>query len=197
VNASLLDECNDSCYKCEDLEAELRKVCSDTTVSIAALEAKVKSAETYSAEVAAASNKRSSDFETELTRDLAGLRKLYVHNVQSLGRLCSLVPEGDLSAADYIRWLSTEVAGFSEMFAGVNENFISGAVEGTLVMADQSIDLGALQDAAAMCEVDILAMERDVQRDARMVLKKWWRSFGYDYVLGAIRVKLREVTTDI
>jgi hypothetical protein len=83
------------------------------------------------------------------------------------------------------------------MFAGVNENFISGAVKGTLVMADQSIDLDALQDAAAMSEVDILAMERDVQRDARTVLKKWWRSFGYDYVLGAIRVKLREVTTDI
>jgi hypothetical protein len=28
ANVSLLDECNDSCYKCEDLEAEVEKVLS-------------------------------------------------------------------------------------------------------------------------------------------------------------------------
>jgi SMC interacting uncharacterized protein involved in chromosome segregation len=94
VNASLLDERTDSRYKCEDLEAKLKKVHSDSTASIAALEAKVKYAKTYNTEVAAASNKRLSDFETELIKDLAGLRKLYVHNVQSIEDLCSLMPGG-------------------------------------------------------------------------------------------------------
>jgi hypothetical protein len=83
------------------------------------------------------------------------------------------------------------------MFACVNENFISAAVEGTLVMASQSIDLGALHDVASMSETDILPAKRDVRRAAHMVSKKWWRSFGYDYMLGAIRVKLREVTTNV
>jgi SMC interacting uncharacterized protein involved in chromosome segregation len=73
ANASLLDKRNDSRYKCKYMEAELKKVCSDSTVSIVALEAKVKSVETDSTKVAAASNKRLSNFKTELTRDLAGL----------------------------------------------------------------------------------------------------------------------------
>jgi hypothetical protein len=131
-------------------------------VSIAAIEAKVKYVETHSMEVAAASNKRLSDFETELARDLAGLQKLYIRNIQSIRGLCSLMPEGDLFAADYIRWLSTEVAGLPKMFAGVNEIFISVTVEGTLVMVGQSIDLGALQDVASVSKADILPMEWDV-----------------------------------
>jgi hypothetical protein len=52
--------------------------------------------------------------------------------------------EGDPSTADYICWLSIEVGGLAEMFVGVNENFISTAVEGALVMANESIDLNAL-----------------------------------------------------
>jgi hypothetical protein len=102
ANTSLLDERNNSRYKCKYLEAELKKVHSDSTASIAALEAKVKSLETYNVEVATASNKCSSNLETELTRDLAGLRRLYIHNVQSIKGLCSPMPEGDLAAMDYI-----------------------------------------------------------------------------------------------
>jgi hypothetical protein len=66
---------------------------------------------------------------------------------------------------------------------GVNENFISAAVEGALVMAVESIDLDALQDVATESRAAILPMERDVQRAACTILKKWWPSFGYDYVL--------------
>jgi hypothetical protein len=65
------------------------------------------------------------------------------------------------------------------------------------MMASQSVDLGALQDAAAVSKADILPMEWDVQRATHTVSKKWWHSFGYDYMLGAIRVKLREVTTNV
>jgi hypothetical protein len=61
----------------------------------------------------------------ELVRDLAGLQKLYIRNVQVIRGLCSPMPEVDPSAADYICWLSTEVAGLPKMFAGVNENFVS------------------------------------------------------------------------
>jgi hypothetical protein len=38
---------------------------------------------------------------------------------------------------------------------------------------------------------------RDVRRVVHAVSKKWWRSFGYNYVLGAIRTKLHEVTANI
>jgi hypothetical protein len=45
---------------------------------------------------------------------------------------------------DYIRWLFTEVTDLLEMFADVNKNFISTAVEGTLMMTGDSIDLASL-----------------------------------------------------
>jgi hypothetical protein len=54
------------------------------------------------------------------------------------------MPEGEPSSMDYIRWLSVEVTGLPEMFTGRNENFIVDTVEGTLVMAGDSIDLDAL-----------------------------------------------------
>jgi hypothetical protein len=41
----------------------------------------------------------------------------------------------------------------------VNKNFISAAVKGALVMAGESIDLNALQDAAAVSGADILLTE--------------------------------------
>jgi hypothetical protein len=83
------------------------------------------------------------------------------------------------------------------MFGGVNENFITAAIEGALIMAGSSVDLDALQDAAAASGVDILPVERDVCRAARMVSKKWWHSFGYNYVLDAIHARLREVVADV
>jgi hypothetical protein len=58
------------------------------------------------------------------------------------------MPEGEPSVVDYIRWLSVDVTGLPEVFAGVNENFVSAMVEGTPVMAGGS--------------ADILPMEQDV-----------------------------------
>jgi hypothetical protein len=51
------------------------------------------------------------------------------------------MPKSEPSVMDYIRWLSLEVTGLPEVFAGVNKNFISAMVEGTLVMAEDSVDL--------------------------------------------------------
>jgi hypothetical protein len=195
-NASLLAERNDFRYRCEDLEDGLAKVRSDSTTSIASLEAKIKSAEAHVMDVAAAGEKCLSDFEAELVRDLAGLRKLYAHNVQGIGSLCSLMHEIDSSAADYICWLSMEVAGLPKMFASVNENFISTAVEGALMMAGEFVDLDALRDATAKNGADILLAGQDVWRAACAVPKKWWCYFSYDYVLAAIRTQLHEVSAD-
>jgi hypothetical protein len=106
------------------------------------------------------------------------------------------MPEVGSLTVDYIHWLSTEVASLPEMFAGVNENFISVVVECALVMAGESVHLDTLWDAAIESGVDILPTGQDVRRVARAVLMKWWRSFGYDYLLYAIYTKLREVTAD-
>jgi hypothetical protein len=57
------------------------------------------------------------------------------------------------------------------MFGDVNENFVTTTVECALVMASSSIDLDALQDAAAASRVDILPMEHDVRRAACGVKK--------------------------
>jgi SMC interacting uncharacterized protein involved in chromosome segregation len=83
ANASLLSERNNSCYQCEYLEDELKKTRFASAASIAALEAKIKTIEAHSAEVAAASDKCLSDFEAELTGDLTGLQKVYICNVQT------------------------------------------------------------------------------------------------------------------
>jgi hypothetical protein len=185
-NASLLAERNDFQNQCEDLEARLVKARSDSATSIASLEAKMKSAEAHTVDVAAAGEKWLNDFEAELVRDLAGLQRLYICNVQVIRGLCSPMPEADPSTADYIRWLSMEVADLPEMFVGVNKNFVFAIVEGALVMAGESIDLDAFQDVAAESGLDIFPVDRDVRRVARAVSKKWWRSFGYNYVLAAI-----------
>jgi hypothetical protein len=123
------------------LEDELKKARSDSVMSIAA------------------SDMLLSDFEAELIRDLAGLQKLYTRNIRSIGDLCSPMSEGNPSVADYIRWLSMEVGGLPEMFASVNKNFISAAVEGALVIDGESVKLNALQDAAGVSGADILPVE--------------------------------------
>jgi hypothetical protein len=64
-------------------------------------------------------------------------------------------------------------------------------------LAGDSVDLAALQTVATNSGADILAAERDVQRAARVVLKKWSRSFGYDYVLAAIQTQCREVIAHV
>jgi hypothetical protein len=48
------------------------------------------------------------------------------------------MPEGELSAVNYLRWLSTEISSLLNLFGGVNENFITAAIEGALVMASES-----------------------------------------------------------
>jgi hypothetical protein len=103
------------------------------------------------------------------------------------------MPEGEPSAVNYLRWLAAEVPGLLAMFAGVNKNFVSAVVKGALMMAGDSVDLNALQSVAADSGADILPAERDVRRVARAVSKKWWCSFGYNYMLAAIRTKHEKV----
>jgi hypothetical protein len=101
--------------------------------------------------------------------------------------------ESEPLVVEYIRWLSVEVTGLLKLFDDVNENFICAMVEGTLVMAGDSIDLATLKNVAADSGADILPMRRDVRKVMRVVSKKWWHSFGYDYVLVAIHAKFCEV----
>jgi hypothetical protein len=50
------------------------------------------------------------------------------------------------------------------MFGGVNENFVTAAIEGVLMMAGDSVDLNALQGVATKSGVNILPTERDVRK---------------------------------
>jgi hypothetical protein len=95
VNSSLLSEHKGAHWKCEDHENDLKKTNANNAACIAALEATVKSIEARSSEVATAGNKRLSDFEAELSRDLMELWELYVHNFCSIGGLCLPLPEGN------------------------------------------------------------------------------------------------------
>jgi hypothetical protein len=79
------------------MEAELAKARADAAEDIAALEAKLKS-------TVAADN-----FKRELVKDLKKLWALYALNMQSIGGLCSLMPESEPSVVDYLRWFSTEL----------------------------------------------------------------------------------------
>jgi hypothetical protein len=192
-NKSLIDVHNDLQYRCEDLHVELAEVRSDAKKRIADLEAKVKTAEAHNIDIAAVGKKCLKGFEDEHIRDLAELRSLYVRNTPTIGGLCSPMPEGEPSTADYLRWLSTEISGFPDMFGGVNTNFITSAVEGALIMAGESIDLDALQNVVAASGADLLLVDHDVCKAAYAVSKKWWWCSGYDYVLVAIRAKHEKV----
>jgi hypothetical protein len=161
-NNSLLAESNELRCRFEDLESELVKVCSSNAEDIAALEAKLRSAEAHSVDVAAPGEKCLKDFESEVIKDLVGLRTLYECNVQSIGGLCSLMPESEPLATNYICWLSAEVTDLLKVFAGVNENFVSATIEGTIIMAGDSVDLATLQAVANNSRADILPMKRDV-----------------------------------
>jgi hypothetical protein len=127
-NKSLLAERDDFCYCCEDLQVELAVVRSDAKKKIADLEVKVESVEARSVDVVAAGERCLKDFEDELIHSLAELHTLYVCNAQVIGGLCSLMPEGEPSVADYLQWLLTEISGLPNMFGGVNENFATTVV---------------------------------------------------------------------
>jgi hypothetical protein len=62
-------------------------------------------------------------------------------------------------------------------------------------MTGDSVYLAALQTMAGDSGADILSPMRDVRRAACALLKKWWCSFGYNYVLTGIQTRLREVIT--
>jgi hypothetical protein len=192
-NKSLLADRDDFRYRCEDLQAELAEVRSGTKKKINDLEAKVESTEAHIADVAAVDEKRLKDFEDELVRELAKLRTLYVCNAQAIGGLCSSMPEDEPSATDYLRWLSTEISSLLDMFGGINENFATAAVEGALAMVGDSVDLEVVQDVAVSSGADVLPAGRDVQRSVCAVVKNWWCSFGYTYVLAAIHAKHEKV----
>jgi hypothetical protein len=106
-NKSLLAERNDFQYRFEDLQVELREAHFDAKKQITNLEARGRSAEAQSVDVTAAGEKHLKDFEDELIQDLAELSALYVRNTQIIGGLCSLIPKGEPSTTDYLRWLST------------------------------------------------------------------------------------------
>jgi hypothetical protein len=192
-NKSLLAECDDFRFCCEDLQVELAEVHSDAKKQIADLEAKVESAEAHSVNVAATGERRLKDFEDELIRDLVELLPLYVPNAQAIGGLCSPMHEGEPSAVDYLQWLSIEISGLPNMFGGINENFATTAVKGALAMAGDPVDLEAMQDATVSSSADILPAGQDVRRVVRAVVKNWWHSFGYNYVLATIHAKHEKV----
>jgi hypothetical protein len=101
--------------------------------------------------------------------------------------------DGEPSIRDYLRWLTVEVACLPEVFAGVNENFVSAVIEGMLMMARDSVDLAALQASAADSGADVLLGERDVQKTVRIIMRSWWRSCGYKSTFAAVQTKLRKV----
>jgi hypothetical protein len=161
-NKSLLAERNDINYRCVDLKIELAEVHSDSEKKTADLEVRVKTAEAHSVDVATAGEKQLRDFEGGLVRDLAELQALYVCNAHTIGGLCSPMPESEPSTADYLHCLSTEISGLPDIFGGVNENFVTAAVERALVMDRASVDLDALQSTVIESGADVLPIERDV-----------------------------------
>jgi hypothetical protein len=99
------------------------------------------------------------------------------------------MPTEEPSVEDYLRWLSDEISGLPDMFNDVNENFATTAIEGALAMAGDLIDLDVVRGTATKGGADVLPTGSDVRRVARAVSKKWWCTFGYNYVLSVIRAK--------
>jgi chromosome segregation ATPase len=154
-NNSLLTECTTLRDHAADLESELAEARANATKDIATLETRVQSAKAHVVDIAAAGEKRLVDFEAELINDLADLRVAYECNIQSIEGLCSPMPEGEPSIADYRCCLTAEVTYLSE----ANENFVSSTVKGVLVMARGSIDLAALQASTGDSRADDLPGE--------------------------------------
>jgi hypothetical protein len=104
------------------------------------------------------------------------------------------MPTEEPSIADCLCWLSDEVFGLPSMFSSVNENFASAAIEGALAMVGDSVDLDAVRNAASEGGADVFPVGPVVQRAARAVSKKWWHSFGYDYVSPIIHAREEKVS---
>jgi hypothetical protein len=154
---------------------------------------KVRSVIAHSIDVASSGEKHLWEFEGGLVRKLEELHRLYAGNIQIISGLCSPMPTEEPSVEDYLRWLSNEISGLLDMFSGVNENFATTAIEGALVMPSDSIDLDVVRGTTAEGGVDVLPVGSNVRSVTWAVSKKWWRPFGYNYVLSVIHAKQEEV----
>jgi hypothetical protein len=103
------------------------------------------------------------------------------------------MPAEEPSIEDYLRWLSDEIFDLPDMFSGVNENFATAAIEGAFAMASDSIDPDVVWGVATVGGVDVLPIGSDVRRVTWAVSMKWWRLFGYNYVLTIIRARRDDV----
>jgi hypothetical protein len=121
-----------------------------------------------------------------LVQQLERLCEMYADKVQSIRGLCSAMSVEEPLVEDYLNWLSEEVTGPPDMFSGMNENFATTAIEGALTLATNSVDLEAVRVATSGGGADVLPAVSGVWKAARAVSKKWWRSFGYDYMLSVI-----------
>jgi hypothetical protein len=83
--------------------------------------------------------------------------------------------------------LKSEVDFLPQVFVGMNENFVSVAIEGVVAMADRgdSIDLEALRRVTTSCGADVLTGALDVKKTTR----DWWHPFGYKAALSTTEVK--------
>jgi hypothetical protein len=79
------------------------------------------------------------------------------------------------------------------VFSGVNENFVTAAIEGPLTMAKDLVDLDVVRGVSIESRVDVLPAGHNVQMATHAISKKLWCSFGYDYVLAAIRANHEKV----
>jgi hypothetical protein len=179
--------------RCDSLQVELASARSDAEKCISDLEAKVVSAEAHSAEVAIESKRSLKDFQDILVQQPERVHDMYTEKIHSLDGLCLTVSAEKPSVEDYLNWLSEEVSGLPDVFSGVNENFATAAIEGALVLAGDSIDPEVVRNAAFEAGADILPATSGVRQAAQAISKKWWWSFGYDYVLSAIRARQAEV----
>jgi predicted nuclease with TOPRIM domain len=122
-----LDEETEHCERLRRCNARLLNERNEVRNSVTALEAKLAETEASAAKSSAASKKRFGDFCSNIIGDLAPLCEAYERNINSLGGICSPIHSGAPSVEHYIRYLKSEV---DLVFAGVNENFVSVAVEG-------------------------------------------------------------------
>jgi hypothetical protein len=139
-NKNLASEHDELKYRCEGLQAELAEARSDAEKRVVILEVKVRSVKAHIIDVASAGEKRLREFEGGLVQKLGELHGLYSGNIRIIGGLYSLMTTEEPSVEDYLHWLSDEISSLPNMFSGVNENFVTAAVEGALAMASDSID---------------------------------------------------------
>jgi hypothetical protein len=109
------------------------------------------------------------------------------------GGLCSQLPTEEPSVEDCLYWLSEEISCIPGVFSGVNENFVTAAIEGPLTMAKDLVDLDVVRGVSIESGVDVLLARHNVRMATHAISKKWWCSFGYDYVLAAIRANHEKV----